>query len=394
MGADVKEQADQIKEKDFALPFKENEPQNYNIIDSVKGGCGKSTLSLMLSLAAQKNLYENMHIPVDDENPIICSMLLDMDMQGSSWQHLLFGRSLPGENGLAKESINKALIESYRNKVPDCISKPWFFFNDLLFSKLSIYAALASQDFNEREQFKAVSRLNYSSHITYLSFLSGLKKTLKHLKDLTEQKIHYVFFDMPPNSNGYSDSVLEVLLDGRGSSTLDKKSPRNYFEVMTLDLGNINTTLDWFTHFVNEEPYQFPDHFFFVFTNVPDSIASMDLKDSLVFQTINYMRKELSASLQGRLSKKIRDRIYFLGIEYQKDYLRTCCSANALGIKRRPTAGGTSLEIEDKKLPVLPGSFLNPVKFAFSLETGEEVKYGKLSPTDWLLELLRKKGDA
>lgn len=393
MGTDVKGQEEQTEEKKIDLPFKENEPQNYNIIDSVKGGCGKSTLSLMLSLAAQWYLYKKIDSLIDDENPIICSMLLDMDMQGSSWQHLLFGRSLPGESGLAKESINKALIESYRCKVPDCLSKPWFLLENALSTKsnsLPLLVALASPDFNEREQFKAASRLNYSSQITYLSFLSGLKKTLKHLKDLTEQKIHYVFFDMPPNSNGYSDSVLEVLLDGKCSSTLDKKSPRNYFEVMTLDRGNIDTTLDWFTHFVNEEPCQFPDHFFFVFTNVPDSIAIMDLNNTLVRDAIDYV----SANLPSKLSKKLRGRIFFLGIEYQQEYLHMCCTFNSLGIKVRPTVEGTGLEIEDKKLPVLPDSFLTPVKFAYSLKTGEEVKYGMPSPTDWLLELLRKKGDA
>ncbi len=119
---------------------------------------------------------------------------------------------------------------------------------------MPIYAALASPGFEEREQFKAVSRLNYSSQIAYLSFLSGLKKTLKHLKKLTEKKVYYAFFDIPPkNSNGYSDSVLEVLLDGKESGTIDKRSPRNYFELLTFDRGNINATLDWFAHFVSEE---------------------------------------------------------------------------------------------------------------------------------------------
>lgn len=199
---------------------------------------------------------------------------------------------------------------------------------------------------------------------------------------------------MPPNSNGYSDSVLEVLLDGKGSSTLDKKSPRNYFEVMTLDRGNIDTTLDWFIHFINEEPYQFPDHFFFVFTNVPNSITSMDLNDTLVLDAISYMRKRLSDNPDGKLSENIRGRIYFLGIEYQQEYLRTCCSVNSLGIKRQTIEAGTGLETGNEKLPVLPGSLLTPVKFAVSLNTGKEADYGKSSPTVWLLELLRKKGDA
>ncbi len=67
-----------------AFPFEKDEPRNYSIADSVKGGCGKSPLSLMLTLAAQSHLYRKIDIPVDEEEPQICSMLLDMDMQGSS----------------------------------------------------------------------------------------------------------------------------------------------------------------------------------------------------------------------------------------------------------------------------------------------------------------------
>src|SRR5699024_4575171 len=57
----------------------------YNIIDSVKGGCGKTTFSLMLSLLLDDHYKEKRNN--DELN--VC--LIDMDIQGSALAYLLFG---------------------------------------------------------------------------------------------------------------------------------------------------------------------------------------------------------------------------------------------------------------------------------------------------------------
>ena len=52
----------------------------YNIVDSIKGGCGKTSFSLMLASA----LYNE-----KKEQP---PCLFDMDFQGTSLAYLLFGK--------------------------------------------------------------------------------------------------------------------------------------------------------------------------------------------------------------------------------------------------------------------------------------------------------------
>ena len=64
----------------------------YNIVDSVKGGSGKTTFALMLSLLLDKKLTESR------ENGESSVCLVDMDIQGSALLYLLFGKSfLDGE---------------------------------------------------------------------------------------------------------------------------------------------------------------------------------------------------------------------------------------------------------------------------------------------------------
>lgn len=327
----------------------------FNIIDSVKGGSGKSSLSLMLTLAAQKYMQETKHT----EGDIRHSLLMDMDMQGSSLDYLLFegGKDEAANARLnrAPDTLNDAILRYYRRKIPRFISKPEFFFSNAFGDVPSIHeeptegegrprnsykiaVALASTKMEDRDCFRAVSRMNYSSQITYDAFGSGLRAVLKesNLKSYLPDELKYVFFDMPPNSNGYSDCVLELLLSGsEGKSAIDSTHFRNYFELMTLDHGHVSATLDWFEQFVTCERYRFPDHFFFVFSNVPPSISKLEYNeetkqfgDERLRAAVDRIQKRLDNII--KLKEEDRSRIYFVGVSYQADYLQRCCSAGSL----------------------------------------------------------------
>ena len=98
-------------------------PRCYSIIDSVKGGSGKTSLSLMLTLAAQKYMQEKS--PSSDAKNILHSLLLDMDMQGSSLDYLLFegGRSTDEAiSNRASNTLNDAILHYYRRERPRFIS--------------------------------------------------------------------------------------------------------------------------------------------------------------------------------------------------------------------------------------------------------------------------------
>lgn len=368
----------------------------FNIIDSVKGGSGKTSLSLMLTLAAQRYMQKKDHTAGDGD--IRHSLLMDMDMQGSSLAYLLFENGKADQDGgnesnRAPCTLNDAILRYYRRKTPQFISTPEFFFsNDLVgvpstpeeltdggeTSKNSykIAVALASTKMLERDRFRAVSRMNYSSQITYDAFAAGLRAVLKesNLNSYLPDRLRYVFFDMPPNSNGYSDSVLELLLSGNQEKpAIDPEYPRNYFELMTLDRGHISATLDWFEQFVTQGRYRFPDHFFFVFSNVSPDISSMEYNEAENHFSDVCLRDAVAMIQERlpilRLKDNDRSRIHFVGVSYQKEYLIRCCSAGSL----LNSASGR----------LLSPKMLTPIKFLMNLD-------GKCSVhcTDELLELM------
>lgn len=368
----------------------------FNIIDSVKGGSGKTSLSLMLTLAAQR--YIQKENPTADAGKIRHSLLMDMDMQGSSLAYLLFENSKADQDGgnesnRAPCTLNDAILRYYRRKAPQFISTPEFFFSNDLGgvpsnpeepteggetpkNSYKIAVALASTKMLERDRFRAVSRMNYSSQITYDAFGAGLRAVLKasNLNSYLPDRLEYVFFDMPPNSNGYSDCVLDLLLSGaQEKPTIDLEYPRNYFELMTLDCGHISATLDWFEQFVTQGQYRFPDHFFFVFNNVPPNISRMEYNEAENHFNDVYLR-EAVAMIQERLNilklvDSDRNRVYFVGVSYQEEYLKRCCSAGSL--LSSVSSGQLSTEM------------LTPIKFLMSMD-------GKYSAdcTDELLKLM------
>lgn len=388
------EMASDKKERENDMGKTTNAPKEFakrcfNIIDSVKGGSGKTSLSLMLTLAAQKYMQETLKSKGHDTN---YSLLMDMDMQGSSLDYLLFGGSFEDK---APNTLNDAILKYYTRETPQFISKPKLFFSSIpggmsgedeptagCDQYFQIAVALASKDIEERDRFRAVSRMNYSSQITYDAFGSGLRAILmdKHLNSYLADRPQYIFFDMPPNSNGYSDCVLELLLSSTVSNgDINSRYPRNYFELMTLDRGHIETTLDWFQQFVERERYQFPDHFFFVFSNVTPNISGMSFdevknrgSDSYLRDAIDMVQKRFNKVAKLRESR--RERIHFVGVTYQEAYLQRCCSTGCLAGK----PGGK----------LLTRTILSPVSFLADVNGNYEA-----ADTDALLKLMCTKGE-
>lgn len=327
----------------------------YNIIDSVKGGSGKTSFSLMLALAAQ-NQFET------ERGKGSCSILLDMDMQGSSLVKLLYGPyQRLGADGQAEQYFNDVLRVVHDKDTKSFLSKPCFHFSesgserrDSMLTVRKIDAALASPHAEDRNKFRAVSRLNYSSQITYSAFRFGLERVLQEIDAYKEDITEYIFFDMPPNSNGYSEAVLELLLE-------NKKERVNYFELTTLDNGHIEASLEWFKSFVNMDSYEFPDHFYFVFNNVPPYLASVEKEyfsqvDDWLQSKHDDVRRRILEILD-HADHSLCKRISFVYVKYQEDYMSVCCKQGAIGSERERV--------------ILNPKLLIPIAFVIPLE--EEV---------------------
>lgn len=318
---------------------------SYNIIDSVKGGSGKTSLSLMLAMIAQNTLNQKVG------NSTVQTLVLDMDMQGSALAGMLFGDAGPGESGRAKQFLDQRILSYYSKSSEGFISYPKFELVNVGESRtpantIEIGVAMASPKMEDRLVFRANSRLNYSSQITYTAFTAGLREVLTELNTVCAAPPKYLFFDMPPNSNGYSDAVLELLLQKESKARKWGESACNYFALTTLDRSHINSTLEWFASFVNEGR-SFPDRFFFTFNNIPTLVAEMDTKCGLIEEAMRLIREQLLLILRDERMDCL-EHIYFLGIDYQADYLRTCCEGDGLGV-----TGKMPLRLE----------ILNPVRF-------------------------------
>lgn len=324
---------------------------SYNIIDSVKGGSGKTSLSLMLAMAAQHSL--EVAANKEEKDPEVQTLVLDMDMQGSALAEMLFGNAEVGANGKAEQYLDQRLLAYYRKDPKSFISYPIFEFMGQPEDKVKIGVALASPKVEDRMVFRASSRQNYSSQITYTAFTAGLREVLHGLDAACSAPPRYVFFDMPPNSNGYSDAVLELLLQKEEGLWSDKGTCCNYFALTTLDRSHINATLNWFEDFVKDKYSSFPDRFFFTFSNVPSEIAEMRTGSDHVEEAVNMIKSRISK----HMSQDDLERIYFAGIGYQADYLRICCSTNGLGAVDSP-----------QPKAALPSDMLLPVNFLRPLQ--------------------------
>lgn len=347
----------------------------FNVIDSVKGGSGKSSLSLMLALACSHKFSSS----DEARNGKISAYLIDMDFQGSAFSHLIFGKSALGSNGQAEQYINEKILSYYRYSDKKYISNPIFKLDDdkpgissdeRIPEYYNIAASLASPYSNDRARFKAVSRLNYSLQITYSTFYAGLKKLISSIDlDFANDKSpEYILFDMPPNSNGYSDAVLDILFGNKEGRPKD--SAFNYFELMTFDSGHIDATMRWLESFVKDEKYCFPDHFFFVFNNVPTSISNFSSTDDPLLNEIILRVQKRIVNIMKSAHSDLLERISLVGISYQADYLKKCCSGSAI--------------IED----FLPTTIKNPVSFYVSI--AEPPIITNSAATKWLLERMKE----
>ena len=90
----------------------------YNIVDSVKGGCGKSTFSIFLALTLDADRYNELmkeEKEVDMFPPEVC--LIDMDLQGTALAYLLFGEKIKDlKSGTGAEIYLNEKVTKYNSK--------------------------------------------------------------------------------------------------------------------------------------------------------------------------------------------------------------------------------------------------------------------------------------
>ena len=204
-----------------------------HIIDSVKGGSGKSTFALKLATALKP-------LPIEVKEKKSKPIIVDLDIMGTSW-------FCSFENMMTK-SDNSA----YPNIFLNDLVMDWNHYKSMSFIRqLSVNMNLpgeetitidiipCSSEQSAKEKFK-IDDEDKSRSIQYDVFRSRIVKLIEYLetKEYTD-----IILDMPPNSEPYSNSILKQCLK-------EQEYNVNLYMVASTDVGHIESNINWYKNFI------------------------------------------------------------------------------------------------------------------------------------------------
>lgn len=192
-----------------------------HIIDSVKGGSGKSCFSARLccSLINKKRK----------------ACIIDLDLLGTSWFHLCGKtiRQTPGNKIIYLNDIVND-FEYYKNTrfiqtVVIGFEGKW----------LDVPVILANQTEPAKAQYKITDKAN-TTDISYSFFTHIVFKLIKEL----EKSFDDIILDMPPNSDPYANNVLIECLKS------NFKVQTSLYMVSNLNTAHIKSTFNWYENLI------------------------------------------------------------------------------------------------------------------------------------------------
>lgn len=258
--------------------------KTYNLINSVKGGCGKTTLSMWLAYSLEN------------------SLLIDMDLLGTSMQALIYGDDKKSHDTAYTNDVFHG-VENNKKKFVERV--------DLENGKC-INLIFASMEYKEKDQFKAGKQSGYTPVVKHSMFRMGLRNLLKHHKTISGNEVEHFIFDMPPNSDGFSDAAMECIFNKKYSD-LDKEDRKNLFMVIGADWGQTVTTINALkTLLLNNEENR-PDRIFLVINS--------NLGDKYIKEDYYHRKEKIEATLNTwSLDEAIKKDIVFLKMEHNRHY--------------------------------------------------------------------------
>lgn len=237
---------------------KEKEKKDFEIIvvNSVKGGCGKTTTAITEALR------------LSSEGKCCC--VIDLDFLGTSIERTI------DENVFVKTDINndkddkdsnvKERAKAYLN---DYILDNHILLDDIFstieINKHSFYLIAADPSEKAKEKFRIRNEFNYVPEIEYGAFKYSISQLLKKLKNVSEDdddpkkvsksisdKINVVIIDMPPNSDSYTEALFQVLLS-KPEKKEKMKISKKLILSSTADRSHLSATFDWLQHSLKNE---------------------------------------------------------------------------------------------------------------------------------------------
>lgn len=250
-----------------------NKP-NFYIVDSVKGGCGKTSIALWkaMELSCEK-------INVHDKNSKYKKVCyLDLDLLGTSTAILLGGNKNITSylNDLFKgnrTAVRKLPVKHDMNiYYKDVENKTYCFKNYETKEASKIGLILSNPDQDEKNLFR-VGYPTDGHHIDYDFFARRINELIKELIDggFTDFVI-----DMPPNSDPYTDSIFDLLLH-RKPSNEEKDKVVSLLLVSSFDYSHRSANISWFNDLISKDLSWYPfDYIELYFNDVRNCITKDD----------------------------------------------------------------------------------------------------------------------
>lgn len=300
--------------------------KTFNFINSVKGGCGKTTFSIFLSTFFAKysgNLSND-------------GLLIDVDLQGTSLQHLMYGE----ENENAENDI-KYLHDAveYPDNFRNFIQTP-IIAEDKNKEFIRLNMIFSNPDIKMKKLYRISPQYGYTPAVQHSIYQGGMQELLQNIAK--SEEYNHLIFDMPPSSEGFSQIAMDCVLNDNNSKICKKGDKINIFFVTTLDSAQVKV--------VRDEVYDFYN------------------------KTTN------------KLVQEMKEKVYFLTMPFQQRYLKKCVNSKGLAILEGDTSqedseNSTDLSSTDQALPVTPvdGIFVNGAKKKIAIDTWKNLFYEKLN---------------
>lgn len=200
-----------------------------HIVDSVKGGSGKSTFSTKLCYS------------LIEQNKKAC--IVDLDLMGTSWYHLY--QNAITLNNYANDKrmvfLNDLVndFEYYKTMIYD---HKIDFVRTIDGKQLSIPVIFCNPSPKAKKHFKITDK----AHTVDVSFSFFKNVVFKLLLELQEKDYTHIIFDMPPNSDPYSNLILDSCL------MVDKKFKTSLYMVSNMNQAHVKSTFEWYSDLIND----------------------------------------------------------------------------------------------------------------------------------------------
>ncbi|MFQ9514594.1 MAG: hypothetical protein ACLRZ9_02080 [Eubacterium sp.] len=311
----------------------------YNVIDSIKGGCGKTTLAIILTEYLERY------------SAGVCghACLLDMDFLGTGLVNLFVGAGGKEKLGdgciYVTEKIRGYHADNKRYIIPMTIGN-----RD---NQKILYVGFSDPDYRTKGEYRTSSKSNYSQALQYGTFRAGIKNVLEinNLNSQINGKVGSVILDMSPSVDTYSESVKDNLFDRKYSNYIKKDDKRNYFLLVGMDLSHIHAAVKYLKDFIDNNE-KFADNIFIVFNDIMHVI---DVNPSAADEY--NMRRNLFEQALEKEPQKVKEKIHFLALNPYRKYQETVYGMHPL--------------CEEKTSDIFSDI---PTPFAFAGKYGNEMK--------------------